>query len=502
MSVEEISQTINQFIYEATEMNLVKPVDEIYLRNRLLSYLELNEFKETTISTNKVNILDTLDKIVEYAIEHSIIDDFNYSKDIFEAKIMNLVTPLPSDVNERFWKKYNQNKKSATDYFYKLSRDNNYIKTRSIAKNIFFETTSPYGNLEITINLSKPEKDPKEIAALTKVVSSNYPKCVLCLENEGHQGNSSQPARENHRIVRMNVNNETYGMQYSPFVYYNEHSIFINEEHKPMIIDQKCIHNLLSIVETLPHYFVGSNADLPIVGGSILNHDHYQGGRYKFPIEDAESIQTIALKKHSNVSASIVRWPLSVLRLKSTNKNDMVDAVCHIINIWEDYNDEEHHIISHTNGTRHNTITPIARYKDGQYEMDVVLRNNRTNEEFPDGIFHPHSDIHHIKKENIGLIEVMGLAILPPRLLDELNEIENYLLEKSDLNEVAEIHKDWAASLKNEHPKLTEDTVSAFLKQEVGNKFTRALEDAGVYKQDNRGLNGFNKFVDALNENN
>src|SRR5699024_921894 len=362
------------------------------------------------------DLLDSMDEMIDYAIRNGIIENYQYARDIYEAKIMNLVTPLPSVVNEEFWKKYEEDKELATDYFYKLSQKNDYIKTRNIAKNIFFETSSPYGNLEITINLSKPEKDPKEIAAMRQNNSTNYPKCALCLENEGYKGHSNHAARANHRVVRMDLQGETYGMQYSPYVYYNEHSIFLSEVHKPMVVDQKAIENLLEIIDILPHYFVGSNADLPIVGGSILSHDHYQGGCYQFPIEEAKTVEDLNLVEYPNVKASIVKWPLSIIRLQAKNKEELVETLIHIMDIWEHYSDEEYAIISHTNGTRHNTITPIARFNEGMYEMDVVLRNNRTTEEYPDGIFHPHPDVHHIKKENIGLIEVMGLAILPPRL--------------------------------------------------------------------------------------
>lgn len=499
MSTDKISFVIAQFVNEAIEKKLIDPLDEVFARNRLLSYLKIEEYIVLDHAIETRNLLDCMEDLIDYAVQNEIIEDYGYAKDIFEAKIMNLVTPTPSQVNEVFWKKYKQDKKSASDYFYNLSRVNNYIKTRNIAKNIFFKTASPYGNLEITINLSKPEKDPKEIAALSQSVSSNYPKCALCFENEGYEGHAGHAARENHRIIRMDINNEVYGFQYSPYVYYNEHSIFINEVHKPMVVNRGSIENLLSIIDYLPHYFVGSNADLPIVGGSILTHDHYQGGRYHFPIEDAEPILNVELINFPRVSASIVHWPLSVIRLKSNNNKDMLDAVCEIMDIWEYYSDEELNILSHTDGLRHNTITPIARFKDGYYEMDIVLRNNRTTSEYPDGIFHPHPEVHHIKKENIGLIEVMGLAILPPRLVVELSLIEEYLLGKKDLDEVPDIHKDWAIELKDANVVLNETNISEFIQQEVGNKFTQVLEDAGVFKQNKEGIKGFKRFLEAVN---
>lgn len=499
MTKADISRTISGFIKQAIQMDLVKSVDKIYLQNRLLDILHLDDFLEPEILDELPELLDSMDELIAHAIQNELIEDHQYEKDIFEAKLMNLVTPMPSILNENFWEKYEEDKEHATDYFYQLSQDNNYIKTRNIAKNIFFETVSPYGNLEITINLSKPEKDPKEIAAQKDKVSTNYPNCVLCLENEGYKGHASHAARENHRVVRMKIQDEIYGMQYSPYVYYNEHSIFLNEVHKPMVVDRTAIENLLEIIDVLPHYFVGSNADLPIVGGSILSHDHYQGGRSQFPIEDAKPLEEVELIDHPHVKASIVQWPLSVLRLKSASKRDLVKAVVHIMDIWEHFSDTDFDIVSHTGQTRHNTVTPIARFNEGLYELDVVLRNNRTTEEYPDGIFHPHPDVHHIKKENIGLIEVMGLAILPPRLVEELQELEDFLLDKKPLSEVAEIHQNWARELKEES--FDEENVTNFIQQKVGDKFTRVLEDAGVYKQTEDGLKGFKNFIEKLNSN-
>ena len=501
METKEISKTIAQFLQEAIQIKLIKPMDEIYIRNRLIDYLEIDEYIEINNLNETWDLLDCMDEMIFYAIQKNIINDYQYEKDIFEAKIMNLVTPLPSILNYTFWQKYKKDPVQATSYFYELSQNNNYIKTRNINKNIFFKTESPYGNLEITINLSKPEKDPKEIAAQKEVVSSDYPKCVLCLENEGYKGHVNHAARENHRVIRMDIQDEIYGMQYSPYVYYNEHSIFLNEEHKPMVVDQIAIENLFEIIDILPHYFVGSNADLPIVGGSILSHDHYQGGCYKFPIEQAKKVEEVELFNHPNVKVSIIQWPLSVLRLSSEYKEDLIKAVTHIMETWEHYSDKDYDIISHTGDVRHNTVTPIARFSEGLYEMDVVLRNNRTTEDYPDGIFHPHPDVHHIKKENIGLIEVMGLAILPPRLVEELQEIEDYLLNKKALDKVTNIHQDWAKELKRSSETFDEENVTEFIQQKVGEKFTRVLEDAGIYKQTEDGLKGFRKFVYELNKN-
>lgn len=499
MTARSISQTINHFIKVAIDSNLIHPLDEIYLQNQLLDLLHLDDYFEPESVSETGDLLDYMDEMVGYAIQEELIKDYQYEKEIFEAKIMNLLTPLPSEVNQHFWQLYNKDKIEATNYFYELSQKNDYIKTRNIAKNIFFETASPYGNLEITINLSKPEKDPKEIAAMGQKQSTNYPKCVLCMENEGYRGHANHAARSNHRVIRMAVQDEVYGLQYSPYVYYNEHSIFLNAVHKPMTIDRRTIENLIAIIDLLPHYFVGSNADLPIVGGSILAHDHYQGGHYPFPIEDAKVKKTVHLSDYPNVKSSILNWPLSVIRLSSVNKEELIDAVTHIMTVWEDYSDNDHSILSHSGDIRHNTITPIARFKDGEYEVDVVLRNNRTTEEFPDGIFHPHPDVHHIKKENIGLIEVMGLAILPARLVNELKEIEDFLLDKISLSQVTEMHQGWAQELSQKQNTFDETNVTDFVKQKVGEKFTRVLEDAGVFKQNENGIKGFEQFIDRLN---
>src|SRR5699024_9283421 len=354
MTARSISQTINHFIKVAIDSNLIHPLDEVYLQNQLLDLLHLDDYFEPESVSETGDLLDYMDEMVDYAIQEELIKDYQYEKEIFEAKIMNLLTPLPSEVNQHFWQLYNKDKIEATNYFYELSQKNDYIKTRNIAKNIFFETASPYGNLEITINLSKPEKDPKEIAAMGQKQSTNYPKCVLCMENEGYRGHANHAARSNHRVIRMAVQDEVYGLQYSPYVYYNEHSIFLNDVHKPMTIDRRTIENLIAIIDLLPHYFVGSNADLPIVGGSILAHDHYQGGHYPFPIEDAKVKKTVHLSDYPNVKSSILNWPLSVIRLSSVNKEELIDAVTHIMTVWEDHSDNDHSILSHSGDIRHN----------------------------------------------------------------------------------------------------------------------------------------------------
>lgn len=497
-----ISQVIQQFVNLAVNEKKLDELDKIYVTNRLLALLNLSDYTPTETTEQSANLLELMDAMVQYAFENNLIDDSSSAKEQMEAAIMDLITPRPAILNQIFWNKYENNPEEATDYFYALSQNNDYIKTRNIAKNIGFTTASKYGDLEITINLSKPEKDPKEIAKARDAITSNYPKCALCMENEGYQGRINHAARQNHRIIRFNIGDEVYGLQYSPYVYYNEHSIFLNEKHIPMKIDRKCFNNLLSIVEIFPHYFTGSNADLPIVGGSILAHDHYQGGHYSFPMEKAQAYATSSLKAFPNVEVEFVNWPMSVIRLRSSNKDDIVDASELILNHWREYSDEDLDILAYSQDTPHNTITPIARKKDDQFEMDLVLRNNRTSEEFPDGIFHPHPDVQHIKKENIGLIEVMGLAILPPRLVGELATIEQFIQDQLPLEEVADMHQAWAKQLKTqwrEEGQQLNNAVNHFIKNEVGHKFERVLEDAGVFKLDAEGKAGILRFIDSVN---
>ena len=381
-----------------------------------------------------------------------------------------------------------------------MSRANDYIKTRHIAKNIAFSSASDYGDLQITINLSKPEKDPKDIAAAKLAKPSHYPKCLLCMQNEGYRGRTNHPARQNHRLIRLSLGGGNYGMQYSPYVYYNEHSIFLNQEHVPMKVDRACFEHLLDIIEVLPHYFAGSNADLPIVGGSILSHDHYQGGRHTFPMDQAPAYETASLSAFPDLSVELVKWPLSVIRLRSQDKAPLADAATALLDFWRAYSDESCDILAFSGETPHNTITPIARRRDGAYELDLVLRNNRTSETYPDGLFHPHPDVQHIKKENIGLIEVMGLAILPPRLVGELATIKDFLLGQASLDQVADYHQSWAQDLATSHPDVTPDQVDLLLQAAVGAKFARVLEDAGVYKQSPEGRAGLRRFLDAFNQ--
>lgn len=492
-----ISSVIRAFVNSAIEQGWVDSLDRIYTTNRLMSLIQINELEEGVSDSN--DLLSLMDQLTQYAIEQGIIENIGYQREQFEAAVMDLLTPSPSQLNNKFWELYQNNPADATDYFYELSKSNDYIKTRNIAKNIQFNAPyKNYGNLDITINLSKPEKDPKEIALAKNAKQSNYPLCLLCMENEGYQGRNNHPARQQHRLVRLNLNDRHYGMQYSPYVYYNEHSIFLSEEHTPMKIDRKAMDNLLAIVEQLPHYFAGSNADLPIVGGSILAHDHYQGGRYTFPMEKANAYQTIKLNAFPSLKVELVEWPMSVIRLNGANREEVATAGESLLNFWRNYSDESVDVLAYTDDTPHNTVTPVARRRNNNFELDIVLRNNRTNEAHPDGIFHPHQDVQHIKKENIGLIEVMGLAILPPRLVNEIDSIKAYLLDQADLNQVAEYHQTWAKELKNKE--YDETTIDRFIEQAITNKFGRVLEDAGVFKQDESGRQAMLRFIDAFNQ--
>lgn len=497
---QSISTIIHSFIHTATQLNWLDDLDTHYVTNRLMSLLHLDEITDDDGSALD-SLLPLMDQMVEYAIEHQIIENISYQREQLEAAIMDLITPLPSQINTRFWQLYAQNKESATDYFYQLSQTNDYIKTRNIQKNIQF--TKPYkhfGELDITINLSKPEKDPKEIALAKTAKPSNYPKCVLCMENEGYLGRQNHPARQQHRLIRLTLNQKTYGMQYSPYVYYNEHSIFLSDTHTPMQINRQALDNLLAIVDILPHYFAGSNADLPIVGGSILAHDHYQGGRYEFPMAKAPNKHLLTLTQFPDLQAAIVNWPMSVIRITGKSKERVAQAGEALHHFWQNYFDEQAHIHAFTDDVPHNTVTPVARRRQQLYELDIVLRNNRTSTEHPDGIFHPHRDVQHIKKENIGLIEVMGLAILPPRLVNELALIKGYLKDEQTLDAVPNYHHTWAEYLKQTYSFTNDEQLDALLKQAIANKFGRVLEDAGVYKTDDEGQAAFLRFIDAFNQ--
>jgi UDPglucose--hexose-1-phosphate uridylyltransferase len=491
-----IYQYIADLIHKALEVELIEPADTIYVQNQVMYLLGLDSFPEIEDQKSINHIPDILEKIISYAVEHNVISNVFDDKEILAANIMNCFVPRPSVVNSTFYNKYEVSPIEATDYFYNLSKNNNYIQLNRIQKNISYKVDTLYGQMDITINLSKPEKDPEQIKREREIKQTgNYPKCLLCKENEGYAGRTGYPARANHRIINVPLLDENWYLQYSPYVYYNEHSILLSEEHREMKINRKAFERLLTFTAKFPHYFIGSNADLPIVGGSILSHDHYQAGRYEFAMTNAEDAFSFPLHAYPEINASILKWPMSVIRLRGTDSDQLVDAADHILQTWRGYSDEMANIVAFTENTPHNTVTPIARNRDGIYELDLVLRNNRTTDEHPLGIFHPHADVHHIKKENIGLIEVMGLAVLPPRLKDELTEIKRFLLGQS--SQVAAYHQDWAEQIRIEYGTLTNsEEAESILHAELGKKFVRVLQDAGVMKEQE----AFNRFIYTLNK--
>ncbi|MGM0302218.1 galactose-1-phosphate uridylyltransferase [Enterococcus sp. AZ048] len=491
-----ISQTIRDFTTLAIQSGGWMEMDRYYLENRVIAMIGEESLAKAELRSVSTSAVALVDRLLIQAENNQVITDHQAERDMLEAQLMDLMTPPPSVVNAYFAQYYSKDPVQATDYFFKLSKDNDYIKTREIARNIIFPAKTEYGELEITINLSKPEKDPKWIAAERKLKKVGYPECMLCMENEGYKGRLNYPARTNHRIIRMNLDGESWGFQYSPYAYYDEHCIILSEEHRPMKITKATFQRLLKITEVLPHYFVGSNADLPIVGGSILSHDHYQGGRHTFPMAVAEMERTIELSAFPTVTAGIVKWPMSVIRLQGKSQRDLVEAAQMIFEKWQAYSDDALQITAASeDGTPHHTITPIARRKEGLFEIDLVLRDNNVSEEYPEGIFHPHPDVQHIKKENVGLIEVMGLAVLPPRLEPELKEVEKYLLNEA--NEIAEYHVAWADELKRVNT-ITQENVTEVVQKAVGAAFARVLEDAGVFKRDVEGQEGFTRFINTL----
>ena len=485
---------VENFVTKVIAESTFEELDRIYLTNRVLALVGDGVLE---IETDQDNLIELKDQLVEEAVRLETIEDSQTAREILGADLMDLVTPCPSQVNRDFWDTYAQSPEQAISDFYQLSQKNDYIKLKAIAKNIAYHVPSDYGELEITINLSKPEKDPKEIAAAKLVKSSNYPQCQLCMENEGYHGRVNHPARSNHRIIRFDISGQEWGFQYSPYAYFNEHCIFLDSKHRPMAISRQNFERLLAIVEQFPGYFAGSNADLPIVGGSILTHDHYQGGRHVFPMEVAPIQKNFTFEGFETVKAGIVQWPMSVIRLTSDSKDELTNLADKILLAWRQYSDPSVQVLAESNGTPHHTITPIARKRDGQFELDLVLRDNQTSPEHPDGIYHPHKDVQHIKKENIGLIEVMGLAILPPRLKEEVEQVAAYLVGK-DVS-VADYHQEWADELNESHPGLTDkDQALNIVQESVGKIFARVLEDAGVYKQTEEGQAAFMHFVEQV----
>ena len=485
---------IETFVTKVIAESSFEELDRIYLTNRVLALVGDGVFE---VETDQDDLIELKDQLVEEAVRLKTIEDSQAAREILGADLMDLVTPCPSQLNRDFWATYAQSPEQAIADFYQLSQKNDYIKLKAIAKNIAYRVPSDYGELEITINLSKPEKDPKEIAAAKLVKSSNYPQCQLCMENEGYHGRVNHPARSNHRIIRFDISGQEWGFQYSPYAYFNEHCIFLDSQHRPMVISRQSFERLLAIVEQFPGYFAGSNADLPIVGGSILTHDHYQGGRHVFPMEVAPLQKSFTFEGFETVQAGIVQWPMSVIRLTSDSKEDLTELADKILLAWRQYSDPSVQVLAESNGTPHHTITPIARKRDGQFELDLVLRDNQTSPEHPDGIYHPHKDVQHIKKENIGLIEVMGLAILPPRLKEEVEQVAAYLVGE-DVS-VSDYHQEWADELKETHPRLTDkDQALNIVQESVGKIFARVLEDAGVYKQTEEGQAAFMRFVEQV----
>ena len=482
----------------AVAKGLIEEADRPWAVNRLLETMGLSSY-EAPETVPQASLEEILTALVNDAVARGVIEDGIASRDLFDTKLMGVLTPRPSQVIARFHEKMAESREAATDWFYTFCQDTDYIRRYRIARDVKWVTATEFGDLDITINLSKPEKDPRAIAAARSAAQTSYPKCQLCRENEGYAGRLDHPARQNHRIIPVTIDGQDWFFQYSPYVYYNEHCIVFNGKHVPMKIDRSAFRKLLDFVIQFPHYFVGSNADLPIVGGSILSHDHFQGGRYTFAMEKAPVEQTVTFPGYEDVEAGIVRWPMSVIRIRCADDKRLVDLAEKILTAWRGYSDPDAFIFAETDGEPHNTITPIARKRGDKYELDLVLRNNITTEEFPLGVFHPHPELHHIKKENIGLIEVMGLAVLPSRLKNELKELADALVSGADLraNETLEKHADWAEELKTRYT-FTADNVEGILQDEVGKVFARVLQDAGVYKCTPEGRAAFQKFIASV----
>ncbi|MDY3846582.1 MAG: UDP-glucose--hexose-1-phosphate uridylyltransferase [Eubacteriales bacterium] len=504
MSSENISRIIGELADYATKTNLIEKEDRAYAINRVLGTLGIESYEESERVTTR-HLEDILCDICDYAAEHGIIPENTVTyRDLFDTKIMGCFLPRPSEVIAKFSSLYKQSPKEATDYFYKLSTDSDYIRTYRVKKDMKWKVTSKFGDIDITINLSKPEKDPKAIAAAKNAKQSGYPKCLLCHENEGFEGTLTKPARETLRQIPLTVNGITWYLQYSPYVYYNEHCILLSSEHTPMKIDRSTFVKMLDFIDYFPHYMIGSNADLPIVGGSILSHDHMQGGRYTFAMETAPDEIKLAFPGFDDISASIIHWPMSVIRLTSENRESLISLSDKILKKWRSYTDADAFVFAETDGEKHNTITPIARMKNGKYQIDLVLRNNITTKEHPLGLYHPHAELHNIKKENIGLIEVMGLAVLPSRLKNEMQTIADMVsngnFNLADNESVAK-HSAWFENFKNDYDfsDPDADTVMEILKKEVGKTFVRVLCDAGVYKCTEDGRAAFMRFINYVN---
>lgn len=497
-----IQDSIKKLVEYGLLTGLIEKEDKIYTTNRLLELFGLDELEDggedAAVSVEDLEAI--LKEMLDYACEKGLTQDSVVYRDLFDTKIMGLLTPRPSEVIRTFREKYASDPKDATDYFYKLSRDTDYIRRYRIAKDQKWISSTKYGDLDITINLSKPEKDPKAIAAAKNAKQSGYPKCLLCRENEGYAGRVNHPARQNHRIIPVTINGSDWGFQYSPYVYYNEHCIVFNSQHIPMKIEHDTFCKLFDFVKQFPHYFVGSNADLPIVGGSILSHDHFQGGNYEFAMARAPIERVFTVQGFTDVDAGVVNWPMSVIRISHENPDRLIALADVILEKWRGYSDEAAFIFAETDGEPHNTITPIARKRGDKFELDLVLRNNITTEEHPLGVYHPHAKLHHIKKENIGLIEVMGLAVLPARLKGEMERLAEAVLSGADLRKDEELskHADWVEEFLPKYPCVDQNNIMEVLHKEIGNVFMEVLEDAGVYKRDEAGQAAFDRFLSTL----
>lgn len=514
--MKDLYINIARLVDYGVKTGLIAEDEKIYSRNLLLDIFKIDEYEEVSLEEmsaygkgivesddNSLRIGEVLENILgallKIAVEKELVSDDIVSKDLFDTKIMNCLAPRPSEVNRDFKNKYTSSPKEATDFFYKLSQDTDYIRRYRLCKDKRWTYDSEYGTIDLSINLSKPEKDPKAIAAAKNAKQSSYPKCQLCMENVGYAGRMNHPARHTHRVIPLTINNSDWGFQYSPYGYYNEHCIVLNGEHVPMKIERATFVKLFDFVEQFPHYFLGSNADLPIVGGSILSHDHYQGGNYEFAMAKAPVEKTFTLCGYEDVNSGIVKWPMSVIRLNGKDRDKIIDLASHILEVWRGYTDEDAFIYAVTDGENHNTITPIARMRDGNYELDLVLRNNITTDEHPLGVYHPHAQYHNIKKENIGLIEVMGLAILPARLKVELKELKDAIINGRDIasDELLAKHADWANEIMRQRD-VNALTVDAILEEEIGKVFVKVLENAGVYKCSEEGRAAFMKFIKSL----
>lgn len=498
-------ENIKKLVEYGIRTGLTPETEQIYTTNLLLDLFREDSYEDMEITeadsvSEKEELESILKNLLDEAVTRGIIEDGIVYRDLFDTKLMNCLLPRPAQVQDTFFRHYKNSPEEATEYYYRLSQDSDYIRRYRVKKDLKWKVNSPYGEIDITVNLSKPEKDPKAIAAAKNAKAGSYPKCQLCMENEGYAGRINHPARENHRIIPITINGSRWGFQYSPYVYYNEHCIVFNGEHIPMKIDRAAFVKLFDFIKLFPHYFLGSNADLPIVGGSILSHDHFQGGHYTFAMEKAPIEKTVTIPGYEDVEAGIVKWPLSVLRIRHKDEKRLIDLAEHVLNCWRSYTDKEAFIFAETDGEPHNTITPIARKREGIYELDLTLRNNITTGEHPLGVYHPHAEYHHIKKENIGLIEVMGLAVLPSRLKEELELLAEYIITGKDIrqNEKIKKHADWADTFLPKYETVNSENIMDILKEEVGQTFIHVLENAGVYKCTPEGRETFMRFIEVL----